>query len=339
MLTTILCSCGDGTQKGRVGILLPSTETARWNLDGQYLWKDLSARGYAPVLAYANDNAEQQLTQLQEMVKDGCSYLVIAAVDSKVLLPDLAIAKAKGVRVIAYDRLLTDTEAVDCFISFDNYRIGRQMGLFLEEKLQLGTAPGPFYIELFGGDPADNNTALIYQGAMSVLGSYLDRKKLLVRSGEKALESIAIKNWSESGARERMNGLLKKFYSEGEILDAVLSMNDGMAMGIQASLTAHYPGRFPLITGQDCALPNIRSILAGKQAMSIFKDTRMLANKTVKVIELLEKGDHDFFRDLSTVPNRRRDVPVCFCPYLLVTAENCSNVLVKAGYYQPEQLQ
>jgi putative multiple sugar transport system substrate-binding protein len=267
----------------------------------------------------------------------GCDLLVIASIDGGAVGDVLAQAKSAGIPVIAYDRLLTNTDAVDYYATFDNYGVGKMQGEFIESALKLNQgATGPFTMECFGGDPGDNNAKLFNQGAMDVLQKYIDSGVLVVKSGQTSWpDQIAIVNWKAQGAQDRMDNLLTAYYADTNI-DVVLSPNDSLAQGIVASLkdakygTADKP--FPVITGQDCDKINVAQIERGEQSMSIFKDTRTLAQQVIVMAKAILAGE--------TVPtnaeydNGVKQVPSFNCEILFANKDNWRALLIDTGYYK-----
>jgi putative multiple sugar transport system substrate-binding protein len=274
---------------------MPTESLQRWNQDGANVKAALEAKGYTVDLQYADNTQATQNSQIENQITKGCNVLVIASIDGGALGGVLAEAKTANIPVIAYDRLITNTDKCDYYATFDNYGVGKMQGTFIEQKLGLDKgAKGPFTMECFGGDPGDNNAKLFNQGAMDVLQKYIDSKAIVIKSGQtKFPDQIAITNWESKGAQDRMDNLLTAYYADKNI-DVVLSPNDSLAQGIIASLksagygTATKP--FPIITGQDCDKINVGLIIAKQQSMSIFKDTRVLANQVIAMTDAILSG-------------------------------------------------
>lgn len=224
------------------------------------------------------------------MIAGKCDVLVIASIDGTALGTALQGAKDANIPVIAYDRLIMQSDAVSYYATFDNELVGQLQGEYIENALDLKNAAGPFNIELFTGSSDDNNCNFFFVGAMKVLGPYIESGKLVVKSGSKTLAECATPNWSTEEAQKRMENIISAYYSDGSKLDAVLSSNDSVANGITNALVASYNGDFPILTGQDCDITSVKNILAGKQSMSIFKDTRTLAAQVVKMVTAIVEG-------------------------------------------------
>jgi hypothetical protein len=156
----------------KIGVAMPTQSLQRWNQDGDNMKKLLEDAGYTVDLQYANNEVATQVSQLENMILGGCKVLVIASIDGKSLGTVLAQAKEAGVQVIAYDRLIRDTDAVSYYATFDNYKVGKFQGDYIVQKLDLENAAGPFNIELFAGSPDDNNATYFFKGAWDALKPY-----------------------------------------------------------------------------------------------------------------------------------------------------------------------
>jgi len=280
---------------------------------------------------------------LENMITKGCKILVIASIDGSALTEVLRKAAENKVKVIAYDRLLMNSEHVDYYATFDNFQVGVIQGRYIEEKLGLKENAGPFNVELFAGSPDDNNALFFNGGAMSVLQPYIDAGKLVVPSGQTEFATIAIHGWDSADAQARMDNLITAYYADGKKLDAVLSPNDSLAIGIVTSLTNAGYGTeekpYPVITGQDCDKANVKAMLKGQQSMSIFKDTRTLAAKVVEMVEAIMKGEEAPVNDTKTYHNGVKIVPSFLCEPVYADINNYRELLIDSGYYTEEDLQ
>ena len=241
-----------------IGVAMPTQSLQRWNQDGANMKAQLEAKGYQVELQYANNDVNTQVQQLENMITKRCKVLVIASIDGSALSNVLKEAKENNIKVIAYDRLIMSTPNVDYYATFDNFKVGVIQGQFIESKLGLKSGKGPFNIELFAGSPDDNNATFFNKGAMSILQPYLDSGKLVVPSGQKEFTTIAIQAWDSGKSQARMDNLITASYSKGKKLDAILSPNDSLAIGINAEFKKE--GR-DLFTAQD--MQNIRDSVNG----------------------------------------------------------------------------
>src|SRR5437899_2231941 len=323
--------------KPTVGIAMPTKSSARWIDDGNNIVKVLKERGYGTDLQYAEDDIPNQLSQVENMVTKGAKVLVIAAIDGTTLSDVLKQAKAKGITVIAYDRLIRDTPDVDYYATFDNFQVGVLQAQSIEQALGLKEGKGPFNIELFGGSPDDNNAYFFYNGAMSVLQPYIDSGKLVVVSGQMGMDKVATLRWDGATAQARMDNLLSAYYGKKRV-HAVLSPYDGLSIGIISSLkgvgygSADQP--MPVISGQDAEVPSIKAMLRGDQYSTIFKDTRDLARVTADMVDASLSGKEVTVNDTKTYNNGVKVVPSYLLKPVVVDKSNWEKVLIDSGYYK-----
>lgn len=329
-------------QQGTVGISMPTKVSARWIADGENMVEQFQAAGYETDLQYADDNIPNQLAQIENMVVKGVDVLVIAAIDGTTLSDVLEQAAEQGTTVIAYDRLIRDSENVDYYSTFDNFQVGVLQASYIRDALDLENTEGPYNIELFGGSPDDNNAYFFYDGAMSVLQPYIDEGKLVVGSGQVGMDQVSTLRWSGSTAQARMDNLLSAFYSDARV-DAVLSPYDGISIGIISSLKGVGYGSddlpMPVITGQDAEVPSVKSIIAGEQTSTIFKDTRELARVTVDMVNAVLAGEEVPVNDTETYDNGVKVVPSYLLEPVSVDINNWREVLVDSGYYDASEFE
>ena len=327
------------TGGGKVGVAMPTKDLQRWNQDGSNMQAQLEAAGYDVDLQYASNDIPTQVSQIENMINSGCELLVIASIDGDSLGTVLEQAKEKDIPVIAYDRLIMNSDAVTYYATFDNYMVGTKQGEYIRDQLDLDNAAGPFNIELVTGDPGDNNARFFFGGAMDVLQPYIDAGKLVVKSGQTDFETVATANWSTETAQSRMDAIISANYADGTKLDAVLCSNDSTALGVTNSLEANYTGEWPIITGQDCDKPNVKNMISGKQSMSIFKDTRTLASKVVEMVDAVMKGGEAPVNDTTTYDNGTGVIPSYLCEPVFADASNYKELLIDSGYYTEADLQ
>ena len=324
-----------------IGVAMPTKSSARWIDDGNNMVKQLEAKGYKVDLQYADDDIPNQLAQIENMVTKGAKVLVIASIDGTTLTDVLQKAHDAGVKTIAYDRLIRNSPNVDYYATFDNFKVGVLQGQSLVDAMGLKDAKGPMNIELFGGSPDDNNAYFFYDGAMSVLNPYLNDKKLVVQSGQMGMKQVSTLRWDAAVAQSRMDNLLSAYYTNKKV-NAVLSPYDGLSIGILSSLKGVGYGsgdlKYPAVSGQDCEVQSVKSIIAGEQYSSIYKDTRELAKVVVTMVDALENGSQPEINDSKTYDNGKKVVPSFLLNPVLVTKANWKQVLVDGGYYTMKQL-
>ena len=326
------------TEGGKIGVAMPTKDLQRWNQDGTNMEAQLKEAGYEVDLQYASNDIPTQVSQIENMINSGCQMLVIASIDGDSLGTVLEQAKEKDIPVIAYDRLIMNSDAVTYYATFDNYMVGTKQGEYIRDQLDLDNAAGPFNIELVTGDPGDNNCNFFFGGAMDVLQKYIDEGKLVVKSGQTEFEQVATANWDSAKAQDRMDTIIAGNYSDGTNLDAVLCSNDSTALGVENALAASYTGEYPIITGQDCDTPNVKNLVAGKQAMSVFKDTRALASAVVNMVDAIMKGEEPEINDTESYDNGTGVIPTYLCDPVVVTVDNYKEMLIDSGYYTEDQI-
>lgn len=324
-----------------VGISMPTKSSARWIADGNNMVKTFTEKGYKTDLQYAEDDIPNQVAQIENMVTKGVNVLVIAAIDNKSLSQVLKTAKDKKILVIAYDRLIRETPNVDYYATFDNFKVGVLQGSYIEKTLGLKEGKGPFNIELFGGSPDDNNAFFFYDGAMSVLKPYIDSGKLVVQSGQMGMDKVSTLRWDGATAQARMDNLLSAYYGNKRV-DAVLSPYDGISIGILSALKGVGYGAagkaMPVVTGQDAEVPSVKSLLAGEQSQTVFKDTRELAKATAEMVDAALAGKDVPVNDTKTYNNGVKVIPSYLLSPVNVDKANIQQALVDTGYYTKDQI-
>ncbi len=323
----------------KVGVAMPTKDLQRWNQDGSNMEEQLKAAGYEVDLQFANNDVKEQVNQIENMINNGCNVLVIASIEGDSLGTVLATAKEKNIPVIAYDRLIMNTDAVSYYATFDNYMVGTKQGEYIEKELGLKDGKeGPFNLEVTTGDPGDNNARYFYQGAIDVLQPYIDKGVLVVKSGQLDFDTVATANWSSENAQSRAENIVSSNYADGSNIDAWLCSNDSTAQGVVAALDANYNGEWPIITGQDCDIVSVQNMIAGKQSMSIFKDTRTLAAQVVKMVGQILNGETVDVNDTKTYDNGTGVIPSYLCEPVFADINNYKELLIDSGYYTEDDL-
>ena len=328
-------------ETGRVGIAMPTKSSERWIHDGDAVKAGLEALGYKVDLQYAEDNIDFQISQLENMLVNGVDALIIASIDGSSLTSVLANAREQGVKIIAYDRLLTNTPDVDCYATFNSIAIGEQQATSLLTGLGvLDGAEGPFNIEIFAGSLDDSCTPLYYEGSMNILKPYLDSGVLVIPSGQTEMAQCAIEGWDGLKAQARMDNLISANYADGTRCDGVLSPYDGLSIGILSALkTVGYGSAdmpIPVVTGQDCEVTSIKSMIAGEQYSSIFNNTSDLAAVAVTLTDdLIKKGETE---TNSVYNNGVFDVPSMEITATIITIDNYKEELIDSGYIPADAL-
>ncbi|MFJ9818383.1 multiple monosaccharide ABC transporter substrate-binding protein [Streptomyces sp. NPDC101151] len=327
---------------GTIGIAMPTKSSERWISDGKNVVKDLEAKGYKTKLVYGEDDPDTQVSQIENLITQGVKGLIVAAIDNKSLNNVLQEAADAGIPVISYDRLILGTKNVDYYASFDNEKVGRLQGTYIVQKLGLDSgAKGPFNIELFAGSNDDNNTRYFFNGAMSVLKPYIDKKQLVVRSGQTDLNKVTTLRWDGATAQKRMDDILTSSYQSQKV-DAVLSPYDGISIGILSSLKSDGYGSgskpLPVVTGQDAELASVKSIIAGQQTQTVYKDLRKLAEVASTMVDDVLNNKKPEVNDTKSYDNGTKVVPSYLLQPVSVDKTNYRQVLIDGGYYTESEL-
>lgn len=340
---------GAAVEGGLIGVSMPTQSSTRWISDGESIKSELEGQGYEVDLQYAEDDIPTQVAQLEAMLTKGAKALIIAAIDGTQLTDVLQAAKDAGVPVISYDRLIRDSENVDYYATFDNFKVGVQqatsmlvgMGVYASEDSTSADGPnaaGPWNIELFAGSLDDNNAFFFFNGAMSVLQPLIDSGVLVVKSGQTTIEQVATLRWDGAVAQKRMEDILVGNYADGSQVHGVLSPYDGLSRGIIAALTDAGYSKMPTIVGQDAEVLSVKAMLAGEQYSTIFKDTRELAKVAAGMALAILKGETPETNDTTTYDNGVKVVPSYLLTPYIVTVDNYKELLIDSGYINEADL-
>lgn len=349
-----------------VGISLPTEELMSMNQSGSFMKEGLEAAGCKVDLQFARNDVPTQISQLETMLAQGCKVLVIDPIEVDSLGQVLEQARAAGAIVVSYDRLILNSDAVDYYVTYDNWTAGVNQGQFIADKLGLSEAGGKtFHIEFVAGDPNDPVARTCYDGAMSVLQPYLDAGVLSCVSGQTAFEEVAVDGQYTNAAQARFEQLLTASYSDGTPLDAVLSSYDSTSQGVICALESSYDNSvYPIITGMDCDIVSVQYMLNSigavisedtaddwfcppltviydyleelpprRQSMSIFKDDRALAEAAVDLVRALMDGTYASISDTLTFDNGARSVPAWTCDAPVCTPYDIQTLLLDSGYF------
>jgi putative multiple sugar transport system substrate-binding protein len=332
-----------------VGVTMPTKSSERWIADGNNVKAALEKLGYKVDLQYAENDIPTQVNQIENQITKGAKVLIIASIDGTAITTQLQSAADKKIPVIAYDRLIRNSPNVDYYATFDNFKVGVQQATSLLVGLGLkkedgsdGTATGPFNIELFAGSPDDNNATFFFNGAMSILKPLIDKGTLVVKSAQTDFKTVSTLRWDPATAQKRMEDIITKTYNSGTKVQGVLSPYDGLSIGILSALksagygTAGQP--YPVVTGQDAEKASVKSIIAGEQYATIYKDTRKLADVSVKMADAVLKGGKPEVNNTKDYDNGKKVVPSYLLDPVVVYKSNYKSVLVDSGYYTENDL-
>ncbi|MER2136117.1 MAG: sugar-binding protein [Arthrobacter sp.] len=305
-----------------IGVALPQKTSENWVLAEGLFNDGLKEAGYEPQVQFANGGVSEQQNQISSMITNGVKVLVVGAIDGAQLGSQLQEAKDAGITVIAYDRLLTNTENVDYYVAYDNFQVGQLQGQALLDGMKANKPEGPWNIELFAGSPDDANAQVFFDGAMDVLKPEIEAGNLNVVSGQTEFNQAVTQGWKAENAQKRMDTLLSGSYGSEE-LDGVLSPNDTLARAILTSVAA--AGKpVPVVTGQDSEVESVKSIMDGVQYSTINKDTRALVNHTIEMVKGLGAGEELEINDDESYDNGVKVVPAYLLEPQIVTKDNAA---------------
>jgi len=231
---------------------------------------------------------------------------------------------------------------MDYYLTFDNIEVGILQADYIADAFGLKGGGGPITLEMFSGALDDSCTPDYYEGQMDVMQPFIDSGQIIIKSGQTTLNDTATFDWSGEVAADRLAKILSEYYADGTRLDAVLSTYDGMSIEMIKTLKEAGYGTpenpLPVITGQDCDIASVNSIIAGEQSMSVFLDTRTLAARTVEMIDDIMVGNKPAINDSNRYHNGVKYVPAAICNPVLVDIGNYREVLIDSGYYRESDL-
>ena len=316
LIAIFITGCGDdSSNEKKVAIAFPNT-TPSWQRNGDSMKKNLEEEGFSVDLQFSA-NSNEQVNQVKDILETKPSCLVIGAIDGDAFVEVLEKAKEDKIPIIAFDRIINKTDAVNYYASFDNEAIGEAMGEYIEAALNLKSGEGSYNIEFFAGAPSDNNAHLFFKNTMAILEPYLKSGKLVCQSKQTTFDAVAVADWNSANAKTRIKELLDKYYNSGQVLNAVLSPNDEIAGVILDEMKSRNMA-VPIISGLDADPAAISRIKAGQQTFTISKDPDLLTSKCVRMIKAVVEGTEPDINDVSTYNNGVKVIPAYLCtPYII----------------------
>ena len=321
------------TTGGKIALLLPETKTARYETadrpDFEAKLKELCPDCQI-IYSNANQDASAQLSQAQAALTNGAQVMVLDPVDSAAASVIADTAKAQNVPVIAYDRLVLNSDGVDYYISFDNVEVGKLQAQSLVDRLnQLGISDPQ--IVMINGSPTDNNAGLFKQGAHSVFDPLVQAGKLTIA------KEYDTPDWSPDQAQNEMQQALTAL---GNKVDGVYCANDGTAGGAIAAMKAAGISPLPPVTGQDAELAGIQRILVDEQYMTVYKAIKPEADAAAELAYdlLTNTAVPASMTGGKTTPNGKIDVPSVLLTPIAVTKDNIKDTVVADGFWTVQQI-
>lgn len=332
----------------QVGIVLPTKDEPRWLQDQAQFERVLGEAGFTNQVLFSQGSSATEKTNVETLISQGIKVLIICAQDGAAAAAAVEEAKNAGVTVIAYDRLITGTDAVDYYVTFNSFAVGQAQGQYLIDNAPEGKDV-PLY--LYAGAATDNNAFIFFEGAWSVLqpkiadGTFkiensseaeaLKEKTELSRDEIAKIIGQVTTDWDFNVAKSKAEANLTSVdgNAKGDVL--VLAPNDGTARSIADVFAADKEIKSYVITGQDSEKASVQYIIDGKQSMTVFKDTRTLAADSVDMALSILKGDTP--ETDTTYNNEKIDVPAKETPIIVVTKDNVKKALIDSGYYKESE--
>ena len=308
--------------KLRIGVSFPTKYETRWNKDLEYLLEAADEAGVELFYETSDKNADEQAAQCNELLQKDISVLILAPHDARAAGSIAAKAKAAGVKVISYDRLVLG-EDVDFYISFDNVRVGELQAEFIYRKAPYGN-----YVVLSGA-PTDNNSKMFRSGAMNVLKPLDEAGKIRI------IAENSIDNWEADAAQAIMEDIIA---ANGTEISAVIAPNDRTAGGVIQALASHHIEGRVAVSGQDADIEAAKRIMSGLQSMTVFKDSRSLAHAAMGAAINMALGQPPPSAG-KFVYNGKSQIPSMLLEPLSLDRDNIIQTLSQTGYITPEEAQ
>ncbi|MCB8986128.1 MAG: sugar-binding protein [Ardenticatenaceae bacterium] len=328
---------------GKVGIVLPTKDEPRWVQDETRFQEALTAAGYDVEILFSQGDSAKEKANVEDLITKGVKVIIITPQDGSAAAAAAEAAHEAGVKVISYDRLIRDTDAVDYYVTFDSLAVGAQQAQYLVDHAE-GTG-NPLY--LYAGAASDNNAFIFFEGAWKVLQPKIADGTFVIKNSSEAvaLQDTAdlsrdqmaqiigqiTTNWDFNTAKNLAEANLTVATAEdkGEVF--ILAPNDGTARAIADAFAADSDVSNYYVTGQDAEKASVQYIIDGKQSMTVFKDVRTLVNDAINAaVALLEGNTPDA---QGSYNNGVIDVPAIQSPVVTVDKDNVKAELIDSGYY------
>ena len=330
-----------------VGIVLPTRDEPRWVQDETRFNEALAASNYSVEILFSQGSSANELQNVESLLTKGIKVLIICPHDGDAAAAAADAARAEGVTVISYDRLITGTEAVDYYVTFDSIAVGAAQGQYLVDKAQ-GTG-NPLY--LYAGAASDNNAFLFFEGAWNVLqpkvadGTFriinsseavnLQDKATLTRDEMGRIINQVTTNWDFNEARNKAESHLTSAGAADKGDVYILAPNDGTARSIADTFATDGDVTSFVVTGQDAEIASVQYIIDGRQSMTVFKDVRSLVKDSIEMALAVLDGQTP--ETTGSYDNGVTDVPAKQTEVIVVDQDNVQEALIDSGYYEASQ--
>lgn len=327
----------------KIGILLPDEE--QWSKDCEALKEKLTEAGYEPVVMDAGDDASLQAEQIQELVDEQVSALIVTPADVYALTDVLSNAKENSIPVFSYERLIRDTPDVNYYVTFDRRIIGNEIGKKIAELKELDKAreeKRTMTIEFLMGSPDDVDALFLYNGIMEILEPYLDDGTLVCKSGKISFDDTCIMRWSSNLADNRIRNIISEFYVQEGTPDIICTASDSFTYGVTEELKENdiLPSdeSWPLITGVGSEADAVKNVAEGELAFTVFMDRAELAQTCVKMVVDYLAGEDPEVKDYSHYDNGVKILGTDTCEVQFIDRDNYQ-ILIDNGTYTEEEIQ
>ena len=320
-IVVLFSSCGETNNKIKIALMLPNLTMKRFLKDQAFFLEEAQKLGCEGIVTDANANEKQQLSQCEELIKQGVKSIVIAAINSNTGGEMVRMAKDNGVHVLAYDGIINNCP-LDYLITFDNEKVGTLMAQYAVSK-----APYGDYI-LIGGDKSNLNAIQIRNGEDKVLAPFIKEGKI----------NVAYADYTDTWSTEDANMIIRKYLrlSGGNKPTAVLGSSDNIAGGVIDAFETEGVD-LPITTGQDASLESCRSIMMGKQTMTIYKPIKSLAAVAANVAYKLAKGQKIEGVN-ATTHNGNYETPTIIIDIIAVDKSNMESTVIADGFEKKEDI-
>lgn len=343
LLTALVAACGKGDSKVSVGIVLPTKDETRWIQDEERFKDALKGSKYTTEILFSQGSSAKEKENVETLINRGIKVLIICPQDGDAAAAAVEKAKAEGIKVISYDRLITKTDAVDYYVTFDSVSVGAAQAQYLVDNAKGNGQP----LYLYAGSASDNNAFLFFQGAWNVLqpkiadGTFkiansseaeaLKDTKDLSRDQMSKIIGQVTTNWDPNEAKNKAQTHLTAASADMKGDVAILAPNDATARSIADVFATDSAVTSYVVTGQDAEKASIQYIIDGKQSMTVFKDVRTLVNDAMGMaVDILDSKD---IATTGSYDNGKVEVKAKQTNVIVVNKDNVKKELIDSAYY------
>ena len=328
---------------GSVGVVLPTKDEPRWIQDEARFQEAFDAAGYDVEILFSEGDSAKERSNVEDLITKGVQVIILTPQDGTAAAAAAEAARAAGVKVVSYDRLILDTEAVDYYVTFDSIAVGAAQAQYLVDKAS--GSDNPLY--LYAGAATDNNAFLFFEGAWNVLQPKIADGTFVIKNSS---EAVALQDKAELTRDEQADIIGQvttdwKFDVAKNLAEAnltataaadkgdvfVLAPNDGTARAIADTFAADADVSSYVVTGQDAEIASVQYIIDGKQSMTVLKDVRTLVGDAISAAIAYLEGNTP--PETHTYNNGVFDVPAKPSQVIAVDQENVQAEIIDSGYW------